>query len=707
MNIWHQFPLVRIFLAIAAGTSYAIIIDAQGPPVLLMVGVLFVAVILSGIYFRGANHYKYRWVYGLLLNFFLILLGYDLVVIHNGNLKSDNFAYRQGKHSLITIVDEPPVIKDHVIKTLLRVSAIAEKDGYNSASGRILAYFDKDSLSLKLRYGDMLILGITPKPIEPPPNPSAFDYRSYLAANYVYHQVFLRKGTWMKLSSNQGSVVIALANKVRDKFLAIFRENGVNGKEYAVASALILGSSDQLDAETRREYAGSGAMHILSVSGMHVAVIFAVLNLLLGFMDKRKNLKLLKTTILLLTVWFYAAITGFSPAVLRAAWMITFVIIGISWMRQANIYNVLAASALLIMMANPLIITNAGFQLSYLAVLGIVALEPAIYRLWIPRRWITNWVWKVISVSIAAQLATFPLACYYFHQFTNYFLLTNLIAIPISSFVIYAGIAVLITSPLQFISALMAKLMVWLLFAMNSSIKWIEEASGAVSRDIPFSLRMMLLVYLLIIILFSLWITRRKVYLFIALGILMLIAIFNIENTEKWNSQHGFVVYSVKKHTSYCFISGREAVLFSDSAVAGDSMLIGFTMRPHWVNKALRKVTVMNRGNLPAILKTATVLNGECLVQGNYYQFRKTRVAIISRKPPKNHIGAKLAVDFLIIRDMTGVHMAEVCALYAAGQVIIDSSTPLWRSRLWQEECNQLGQKCYSVPANGAFVAEL
>jgi competence protein ComEC len=707
MNIWHQFPLVRVYLAIATGTSLAIIFGATNSPAVLLPGVLFVAVLLSGIYFRGADQYKYRWVFGLLLNLFFILLGYDLVLIHKGNLKADNFAQRQGNHSLVAIVDEPPVVKDQVCKTILRVRAIAGKDGYHEASGKILAYFDKDSLSVKLRYGDMLILGATPKQIESPRNPAAFDYRSYLAANYIYHQVFLRKGTWMKLASDQGSTVTALANKVRDKFLVIFRENGITGKEYAVASALILGSSDQLDAETRREYAGSGAMHILSVSGMHVAVIFAVLNLILGFMDKRNNLKLLKTIILILAIWFYAAITGFSPAVLRAAWMITFVIIGTTWMRQANIYNVLAASALLITIADPLIITNAGFQLSYIAVLGIVALEPLIYRLWIPRWWITNWVWKVIAVSIAAQIATFPLACYYFHQFANYFLLTNLVAIPISAFVIYAGIAVLITSPVHFISALLARLMAWLLIAMNSSIKWIEEAPGAVTRDVPFSLSMMVLVYLLIVVLFKLWISRRKFYVFLALSALLLIVVLNIVNTEKWQHQQEFVVYSVKKHTSFCFISGREAVLFSDSAVASDSMLIGFTMHPHWVSQALQKVEFVNLGNLPAIRKNTLLLNGECMDRDNYYQFRKTRVAFISHKPPKNHIGAKLAVDFLIIHDMPGVHMAEVCGLFTARQVIIDSSTPVWRSRLWQEECNQLGQKCYSVTSDGAFVASL
>lgn len=707
MNIWHQFPLVRVYLALVTGTSAAIIFGSTTSPGLLIPCILCVSVLLSGIYIRGAGHFKYRWVFGLLLNLFFIILGYDLVIIHNGNLLADNFARRPGAHCLIATVDEPPLVKDHVCKTILRVNAVSLKGSYYKCSGRILAYFSKDSLALKLHYGDMLILGTAPKPVDPPGNPGAFDYRRYLASNYVYHQVYLRTGTWLKLASGQGSPVIAMASDLRDKFMAIFRANGISGKEYAVASALILGNSDQLDAETRREYAGSGAMHILSVSGMHVAVIFAMLSLILGFMDKRKNLKRIKTIILILAIWFYAAITGLSPAVLRAAWMITFVIIGLTWMRYANVYNVLAASAMLMTLADPLIITNVGFQLSYLAVLGIVSFHPVIYRLWSPRSWIIDWVWKLMAVSIAAQLATFPLAGYYFHQITNYFLVTNLVAIPLSALVIYAGIAVLITSPFHFVSAALGKLMAWLLIAMNSSVRWIEEAPGAVSRDVPFSLAMMVLIYLLIIVLYTLWISRRKIYVFLTLGILMLIAVLNIVNVGMRQNQKEFVVYSVKKHTSFCFISGREAVLFSDSAVAGDSMLMGYAMRPHWVSKALKKVVVVNLEDPPSMLKKTPWLNGECVNLRNYYQFGKTRVAMLSHKPPFSRPKNRLYVDFLIICDMPGLHMAEVCSLYQAKQVVIDSSTPVWRTRQWLNECSRLGQKCYAVSARGAFVAEL
>lgn len=707
MNIWHEFPLVRVYLAIATGNSIAIISGATGTSGLLAPGVLFLAVLLSSFNFQPVNTYKYRWVSGLILNLLLILVGYDLVVFHNGHLKEEDFTHRQGSHCLIAMVNETPLEKNQVYKTILSVKAISGKNIYTQASGRILTYLSKDSLSAKLHYGDLLIIGARPTPVEAPCNPAAYDYQRYLAANYVYDQVYLRPGTWKKLSSGNGSPITALALRVQDTFLALFRDNGIRGKEYAVASALILGSSDLLDAETRREYSGSGAMHILCVSGLHVAVIFAFLNLILGFMDKRESLRHIKTVILVLAIWFYAAITGFSPAVLRAAWMITFVIIGLRWMRQSNIYNVLAASALLISLADPLIILNVGFQLSYLAVLGIVTLEPVICHLWSPRWWIINWGWKMIAVSLAAQLATFPLACYYFHQFANYFLITNLVAVPTSALVIYAGMAVLIASPVHLISALMARLMIWLLIAMNTAIRWIEEAPGAVSRDVPFSLPMMALVYMLIIIIFMLWISRRKTYVFLALCILVFMALFNIFNTTTWNSQQEFVVYSVRKHTAFCFLSGREAVIFSDSVVAGDSSLIGFTMHPHWVSKALRKVEVVNLGSLDAMRENTFLLHGECVSRDHYFQFRRTKVAVISHKPGTMRSALKLPVDFLIVRDIPGLHMDEICALYAAGQIIFDSSSPVWRTRSWQKECLRLGQKCYSVPSDGAFIAPL
>jgi competence protein ComEC len=707
MNIWHQYPLVRIYMAFASGIALAILLGSTELFWLPVTGIILILLIVSGINFKWSRNHKIRWLFGILANAFFFLLGYNLLILDTNFLYADHFPEITGSQLFVVLVDEPPLVTENTCKMVLRVKARYGRNGFVSASGRIMAYFSKDPFSAKIRYGDLLIIGSTPQPIEGPSNPGAFDYRRYLASNNVYHQVFLRKSQWKKLDSGQGSGILSRAVGIRDRFLEIFRENGIKGKEYAVASALILGSSDLLDPETRREYAGSGAMHILSVSGMHVAVIFVVLNTLLAFMDRRSSLKIAKAVLLVICIWFYAAITGLSPAVLRAAWMISLLIIGTTWKRQANIYNILAGSALLITFADPQIILNAGFQLSYVAVLGIVAVEPWIYRLWSPNRWITDWMWKVVAVSIAAQVATFPLAFYYFHQFANYFLLTNLVAIPISSFVIYSGIAVLLTSPVHFLSALLSKVMAGLLIAMNSSIRFIEQAPGSVSRDVPFSFLMLVLIYLVILVLFRLWVSRAKVYLYLSMTVLLLIAILNVVNQYHWQNQNQFVVYAVKNHTAFGFVSGREAVLFSDSAVAGDSALIGFTMRPHWVNSALKKISLLRIVNQYPKQKPVWLLRGVCIAQSNYYQFGKTRVAVISNKPLINQIGVKLNIDYLIIRNIKGLRIADICKIYSAGELIFDSSVPRWKSLKMRNECKQLGQKFFSVPAKGAFLANL
>lgn len=138
-------------------------------------------------------------------------------------------------------------------------------------------------------------------------------------------------------------------------------------------------------------------------------------------MDKVKGGRYIKVLLTLLLTWFYASITGFSPAVCRAAFMISIIATAQGFNRYTNIYNSIAVSLFFLLLFNPYLLVDVGFQLSYLAVLGIIYFQPKIYR-WIKLdNWLLNQLWLMSSVSIAAQLVTFPLSVYYFHQFPNYF----------------------------------------------------------------------------------------------------------------------------------------------------------------------------------------------------------------------------------------------------------------------------------------------
>ncbi len=190
----------------------------------------------------------------------------------------------------------------------------------------------------------------------------------------------------------------------------------------------MLGYRDYMNADIVQAYASSGALHVLSVSGLHVGVLFLALQFIFSWMDKYRKLKWVKVMLVLSVMFFYAVLTGLSPSVLRAVVMFTFFVIAKVLNRDNNMYNVLGVSCLLLLFWNPYLITEIGFKLS-LAVLGIVVLYPILQPILTFKNKIMKGAWSITCLSIAAQIATFPISLYYFHQFPNLFLISNLCTI--------------------------------------------------------------------------------------------------------------------------------------------------------------------------------------------------------------------------------------------------------------------------------------
>ena len=184
----------------------------------------------------------------------------------------------------------------------------------------------------------------------------------------------------------------------------VLRNNGIRGREFAVAGALLLGYVDEVDNDLMRDYASTGVIHILSVSGMHVGVIFLVFERLLAFMEKRKNGVYIKAFLIIGLTWLYAFITGLSPPVMRAAAMLSLVVTGKAMKRHPGIFNNLAASVIFLLVLQPFMLADPGFQLSYVAVAGIVLFYKPISSLYLPDNRVLQKVWPIMAVSVAAQL---------------------------------------------------------------------------------------------------------------------------------------------------------------------------------------------------------------------------------------------------------------------------------------------------------------
>lgn len=706
MQYRHLYPMVRILLPFMAGIITCIVNSATIEiPLYIWISLLLLSVV-SGLIHSDRFRFVNRWLFGVIVSLFLFVTGYNSVILHKEILKPDHFAHTQSKGVFIATVIEPLQEKDHSFKTILNVIGIKKGNSITKAEGRILTYFAKDSIKNPPAEGSLITFSADIQPISPPQNPGAFDYRKYMATNNVYHQVYLKNISWKLLEKAQGFSFYRTAHSFSKKFVDILGKNGLKGQEFAVASALILGQNDMLDNETRQAYSGSGVTHILSVSGLHVGVIFIIINFLLGFMKKEGWQLYFKTFLILLTIWAYALLTGMSPPVLRSAAMFTFISFGIASKRNVHIINSLAVSALFLLLIDPLMISNVGFQLSYLAIVGIVFINKPIADLLNPKSKIAKEIWGLIAVSLAAQIATAPLTMLYFHQFPAYFIPANLIAIPLSFLAIYAGVAVLVTSAIPVISNFLGLLTNYLLFALNYSVGFIEKLPYSVLKITSVTQKEMILLYLLLISILLMFFYKRKAMVYIPLALILLISLSISFSEIMRQKQQKIIFYSANKQSAIGFINGEQQILLADSVLLKDKTAMKFQLDGA---RSLYGLATSNSFALDTIAeyqsarKDLIVLRGN----GNKFLFHNKRIVIIDSLPTVKGKCTKLKVDYLVLRKNPKLRITDLQQLYQPEYVIIDGTNSFYKTEKWMTEFKKAGLKAYSVRNSGAYVVDL
>jgi len=304
-------------------------------------------------------------------------------------------------------------------------------------------------------------------------------------------------------------------------------------------------------------------MHVLSVSGLHVALLFMILGFLLGFLKRNKIGKIIFPVIMIAFLWIYAFISGFSPPVQRATVMFTFVIIGNEMRRPVNIYNSLTASALLLILLDPNVIFDVGFQLSYLAIFGIVLIQPALFNMIELKNKLLKWLWALFTVSIAAQMITFPLGIFYFNQFPNFFWLSNFIVVPVTTLIMWATIAFFIMSSISFLAGWIGIAIQKLTWFMLESLKLLDAHPLAVSRGLVFSTAQVLLVFGVIFSFVIFFSEKRRIWLTTGL---ILIVFFQLEvlfENYKLLNNRFLIVYN-SKNTIIHLVDGRNNYLITN-----------------------------------------------------------------------------------------------------------------------------------------------
>ena len=501
----------------------------------------FLVFLILGI---GIQFYTQIWTFGFLKLFFVLLF-----------LAISLFAFRKKKESTIiavmlffsigisaVYVQDARNFKNHYshfykeeTKVVLRISKVLKPGFYQDkyiaevvqmhtgkTRGAVLLNIQKDSLRERLIIDDQISVNIEFKKVPPPLNGNQFNYKEYLAKQGIYHQLFIESTEFLQLSNTKSSLV-GISGKFRNKIQKSLLKYNFKRDELAVITALLLGQRQEISKELLTDYASAGAIHILAVSGLHVGIILLILSFLFKPIEKIKNGTYLKALCIVLLLWMFAFIAGLSASVVRAVTMFTFLAIGQSLQRKKVVEFSLISSMLFLLILKPMFLFDVGFQLSYLAVFGIIWVQPKLGTLYHPRFLIDKKVWQLITVSIAAQVGILPLSIYYFQQFPGLFVLSNLVIIPFLGAILIGGILVIFMSLLNVLPTFLALMYGYVISLMNDFVSWVGAQEQFLFKEISISFAMMLCCYLLIFsgTLFLIKKTPRKFMYFLIVVLLI------------------------------------------------------------------------------------------------------------------------------------------------------------------------------------------
>jgi len=690
-----EIPVVILLISFLLGISVGINLRSVAYLIPLAIGFasLLILFLLLNFYYSRFKIYKKRWLGGTIIHLLLLLAGW-IATINNKELNNAGHFSKQPAQKLLVRINNEPQLKNGLIRFTATVIANINQKQPTPTTGTLMISI-KDSAATRLNYGDELLIPCKYSPIDPPFNPAEFNYKKHLAHQNIYYQEFLYPGQYRLVQSHAGNMFIANALTLRRQMVEKLKKQMHDPNAIAVASTLILGYKADLSEDVLQAYSKTGTIHVLSVSGAHVAIIWALLTFMLGFLNRLKHGRLIKAIIIIPIIWYYAMLTGFSPAVCRAAVMISTVIIGKTYSRYINNLNILAISAFILLLYNPLLITDVGFQLSYLAVTGLVVLQPVVYAWFIfNNKWIDK-LWALCSVSIAAQVITFPLSAFYFHQFPVYFLFSNLLIVIPTAVIMYSGIFYLLLPSIPFISALLAWILEKTIMFMNLVMAWVEHLPFASINKIWLTTTEYLVLYVIIICVFYFLYDRKTWLLKAGIALILLLAVsISVKIYRSYNT-NSIVFLNLRKNTGIIFKNGNHAIVLSN--LADTDKNYNYSIRPYLDSCKISDVRLYQPDQ--------DIRLGFLRKQDNFIQFRNQSITIINKDYTDIMSPEKRKTDFLYITGSPKILLAIINKNYEYHTVIIDATNTPKTVQLIVDQAHLLHANYVVLKRNKSFVA--
>lgn len=587
---------------------------------------------------------------------------------------------------------------ERTYKTGLDRVYISSGQDWSRLDGRVQVYFGKEERCKDLRPGDCLTAWGFLQRYEDPVNPYEFNYGDYQHGKGLFYHLYLDSTSWMPAPVYTGRGLKIRAKEIRSILMDRIDRSIVGRDEKAILYSLLLGYRAELGQEVRQQFVRSGSMHILAVSGLHVGILYLLPAFLIGKIRGSMAGSLLATLALLALLWSYAMLTGLSPSVVRAVSMCSIHRMAKLMGRKADIFHVLSLTAVLMLLSRPAVLFEAGFQLSFAAVAGIAWFQHPLYKLIPVRGWLARKTWQLLTVSLAAQIATAPLSMFYFHQFSNVFFLSNLVVIPLATLILYVGLTFIVLSSVGMYPV--SGMLEWLTSLLGGMTHMMGGIPGAYCSNISLLPVQVCLLYLLIL-LGGFFVHSRKVLLAHGMMVsLILLLMVSCIREYRVRSQEACYVFSLPRESAISFVRGRQHTMYRGGRMRGDTLVIPY---------AIRNFSTRHKLTSPDLLSCGSGLEYSCIDSGGvqmiYTNFKNRSMLIISQlENPCPSRATSLETDILLLTDNVSCNLDSLIHVFKPGLIIVDGSSSTWYHTWVESACKDHGIPFHSTEKDGFYV---
>ena len=682
---WLDYPFYRILFFLVVGIIFQHQLEMDDSLFLVCTLICFSVIAIIIVLSKFIRLPKF--IFATSTYIFFFSLGALLFSNKNG-LSNDHFIHKQVQG------------QDHVLQ--LKLKQRLAPNNFNDrfyaevialdqqqVSGNTLVLF-KRSDSLDFQVGDRLTVYDDVNLPAFERNPGDFDYRKYLKSIDVYGQIYV--DTPKILSYENGSQELGVLLRLRTTILEKLEASGLNDNPRGVIEALVLGQRQNVDPEVTKSFRDAGVIHILALSGLHVGIILLILRVLTKRILRMKYGRWIQSVVLIFLLWSFALLTGMSPSIMRAVTMFSFVAIGLNLKRKGSVYHSLTLSAFVLLLFDPRLLFQVGFQLSYMAVFSIVLIQPVLAGLWPWRNKVKDFFWNIFTVTVAAQIGVAGISLFYFNQFPGLFILGNMLLLPVLPFIIGAALLLIFLLLLGIPTD-------WLTTVLNAVLEFIIETVARISSFETFIVKDVHLTFwetaLIYVALFSFVLfllpyfkrsKRERFYLkkpnwMLHLSLLSLVVLFGLKSYEKLNTdKDSFLVLHQATGSAVSLSNQDQATLFTDLHVMDSLRALNSLERLKAIETHRDKdLSLVSLNNLIQYKNNRLLVIGE---NGLYDISIKNATVLLSHSP-------KINLERLILETQPK-------------RIIADGSNYRNVVESWKITCNKMGVELLNTYEVGA-----